>query len=595
MKKPALIAMTSILALYLPVQAAFKTGDIGSGSAVEPGLDTSAQFGLSQPPADNPVGPTDFSALNTALANGNAFAVSSGDALAFADTDGDGELSGSEFITALAGITGITSLNSGGNGKYAQAYAAELASLSAGYTLADLQNKINTGNTWAVDAPNISGNATLSFNGKNASSTHQSSYTVLDGKGVNASSGSGNASLTVSATHDTYGDRSSKFTIDDSGNLALNGNIQDLESGTYNITISAQDSNAKSYEKTGTQAVTLKVYNENGCILNNGVDGTQFNAATDSIEGAAVTISGNFNSNDLLFIQGASVTTATLTDGTKRYTSLGVSGVTKGEYNPTTGILRFYGTTSEANWVNLFKRVGYIYNASSSPSDGSRKLVFSLSNRVPFKHDDGSYHFYEYYQDNDITFSEARVAAAGKSLFGMTGYLATPTSSAEQTVLTEKVQGIGWLGACDRLNASAVRSQCGVSTNDTSGKTQGEGHWYWVTGPEKMTKFGTDNGSAAWTVPAGNNEHGSGKHTNTYQNWNGTAGTSEPNNCCSSSEHYLHVWGSAKWNDFAYDNGAIQGYLVEWGGLSTDPNVDLDEEHTYSIPSGDSDYCAYVE
>ena len=70
---------------------------------------------------------------------------------------------------------------------------------------------------------------------------------------------------------------------------------------------------------------------------------------------------------------------------------------------------------------------------------------------------------------------------------------------------------------------------------------------------------------------------------------------SEPNNCCGSSEHYLHVWGSAKWNDFAHYNGHIQGYLVEWGGLSSDPDVDLDQTVNYSIPAGDANFCTYAE
>ena len=541
-------------------------------------------------------GSSSLTSLKNAFADDDTnFSVSDTDPLKIFDTDDDGIISNGEFVALLAkdddaGSSVITS----GNGLYAQAYAAELASGSA------LGTAIADGNTWAVHPPQIGTIPTIQMDGTSSSSQTSTTIPVYDGTcGTSDFSGCttspANVTHTITQTHTPPGGSATTasgtlFQLNTSGNITLASgvDIQDLDAGTYTLSINSSDANTtQSYNKSSTTAktATLTVSNENGCITNTQVTGADFNANTDSITGAAVSITGSFDSSDLLFIQGSAVSVATVgANSIKKYTNLGVSSVTEARYDPSTGIMRFYGTTSEANWVSLFKRVGYIFNSGGSNPASSRTLAFTLSNRVPYLHSDGSYHYYEYYEDADITFKEAREDAAAKSLFGMTGYLATPTSSAEQAVLSDKVQGIGWLGACDKLSNSTVMNRCGVSSSDKTGQTHGEGYWYWVTGPEKMTQFGRDQGSSAWTAT-----------NSAYENWNGTAGPDEPNNCCGASEHYLHVWGSAKWNDFAHNNGAIQGYLVEWGGLSSDPSRDLDQTVSYSIPNGDANFCTYAE
>ena len=558
---------------------------------------------------DAVAGTSNLSALKNAMVAGTNYSVTDSDPLKIFDTDKDGEISDSEFVALLAldGDAG-SSVNTSSNGLYARAYVSELQN---GLSVA---SAVATGNTYAVHPPKLGTISTISLNGTN--STHESSViNVYDGNCA-ASDGSGctaapaSVTHTIAASHTAPGSSSTtsvsgtKFTLNSSGKITLaNGvNIEDLDAGTYSLTISSTDANTKTYGKTATKAATLKVSNEDGCITNTQVTGADFNA-TGNISGAAVSITGSWDDDDLLFIQGSAVTVNTVgANAIKRYTNLGVSGVSRADYDPSTGIMRFYGSTTEANWVSLFKRVGYIFDSGSNNPASSRSLAFTLSNRVPYLHDDGTYHFYEYFRDRRITFSSARTKAShsNKELFGMTGYLATPTSAEEQAILKDKVQGVGWIGACDRLDSSTVRSNCGVSSGDISGKTVGEGHWYWVTGPEKMTYFGHDNESASttagrWAEPTGNNEHGTGKHTNVYENWNGTPGVGEPNNCCGSAEHYLHVWGHAKWNDFAHWNRYIDGYLVEWGGQSGDSSVDIDQSVTYSIPSGDANFCAYAE
>ena len=556
-----------------------------------------------------------LSALLTALEDTTGdYSVTDTDPLAVFDTNYDNQITDSEIVSLLAlDPDAGSSVDTSDDGLYARAYISEF---NDGETLSDA---ITNGNSWAVYPPTIGTFPTISMSGTDSGSQTSSVIPVYDGtcEGTDLSSctaSPANVSHTITQTHTPPGGTASAasgtlFQLNNSGQitLAADVDIEDLEAGTYTLNITSTDENGSdTYGLTTETAATtsLTVSNENGCITNTQVSGSDFDANTNSINGAAVRITGSFNSSDLLFIQGPDVTVSTIgANSIKRYQTLGVSGVTKAEYDPSTGIMRFYGTTTEANWVGLFQRVGYIFNSTNSPSDSTRTLAFTLSNRVGYLHDDGTYHYYEYFEDDNVTFSSARTkaAASNKQLFGMTGYLATPTSSEEQSVLTDKVQGIGWLGACDKLSDSTVRGRCGITDDEEDDlSNSGEGRWYWVTGPERLTYFGFDDesvnsGSGAWKEPTGNNANGTGKHTNRYENWNGTAGVSEPNNCCGSSEHYLHVWGSARWNDFAHYNGHIQGYLVEWGGLSSDPDVDLDQTVNYSIPAGDANFCTYAE
>ena len=63
------------------------------------------------------------------------------------------------------------------------------------------------------------------------------------------------------------------------------------------------------------------------------------------------------------------------------------------------------------------------------------------------------------------------------SLFGMQGYLATITSANEQNYINPKLDGVGWIGGCDRLGDSTIQSRCGINSNDLSnliGKTQSQ-------------------------------------------------------------------------------------------------------------------------
>jgi hypothetical protein len=140
-------------------------------------------------------------------------------------------------------------------------------------------------------------------------------------------------------------------------------------------------------------------------------------------------------------------------------------------------------------------------------------------------------HYYEYVASSGITWTSAKTAAEGRTFEGMTGYLATPTSAEENAFIAAKVNVQAWIGA---------------------GDPNTEGHWEWLTGPEAGTQFwsGASSGSAVGGE---------------YNNWS----TNEPNDS-GGNEDYAHYLTSGKWNDFAVNNSSIQGYMVEYGGMSGD-------------------------
>lgn len=139
----------------------------------------------------------------------------------------------------------------------------------------------------------------------------------------------------------------------------------------------------------------------------------------------------------------------------------------------------------------------------------------------------GNGHWYEYFVE-PVVAEVAFSLAALETYQGMTGYLATITSAAENQFASVTVaQGqLAWIGATD---------------NGT------EGTWVWRVGPEA--------GQAL-----------------SYSNWN----PSEPNNCCG-GENYLHTnYGIAGgWNDHGGPGNPAQrnGYLVEFSGMVPEPGT----------------------
>ncbi len=251
-----------------------------------------------------------------------------------------------------------------------------------------------------------------------------------------------------------------------------------------------------------------------------------------SITNARVTISSGFRNGDTLGFSSAALP----------------SGVT-GSYNITTGVLSFTGTATAAQFQSLFRTVTF---KATSGNYLNREVTFSIGNLVAYTNGN----FYEFVPATAISWSSAKTAAAGRTYLGKTGYLATITSAGENAFIKQTMSVDGWVGGSDayqEINAA-------TGTNTYSSQSASEGHWYWVTGPEKGTNI--SNGNAPSMTPV----------NGVYNNWS----SGEPNNS-GSNENYMQIYASGNnsgtWNDL---NGTSQnGYVVEYGGLTSDPAVTL--------------------
>ena len=165
---------------------------------------------------------------------------------------------------------------------------------------------------------------------------------------------------------------------------------------------------------------------------------------------------------------------------------------------------------------------------------GSDTLEVSLidPNQIYFP-DNG--HLYEVVSST-LTWTQAKAAADALTLDGTPGYLATITSNAENTFVSNRLSGAGWFGASD----AAV-----------------EGAWKWVEGPENGTQFwsGTGTGSSV----GGN-----------YANWN----TGEPNDSGGNEDcaQFL-TGGSGQWNDLPCTTTTLPYYVAEFGSPGNLPTV----------------------
>lgn len=134
----------------------------------------------------------------------------------------------------------------------------------------------------------------------------------------------------------------------------------------------------------------------------------------------------------------------------------------------------------------------------------------------------GNDHWYEYIATG-TTWEIAYTNALASSYLGLGGYLATVTSAAENTFITDFVTAdTAWLGGTDEWKAS-----------DESD----EGTWKWASGPEAGLVF-------------------------TFSSWAG----GEPNNCCGGEDRLVTNWGAYAWNDIgspAFPDYAV-GYVVEY-------------------------------
>lgn len=143
----------------------------------------------------------------------------------------------------------------------------------------------------------------------------------------------------------------------------------------------------------------------------------------------------------------------------------------------------------------------------------------------------GNGHYYEYVSlgGSVNTWTEARADALSRTYLGLSGYLATVTSSAENNFLSSSISSsTGYIGGSDEAT---------------------EGIWKWMDGPEAGTVF-----------------YGTGAASGSFTQWN----PGEPNNV--NDEDYLHTnFGTAAgWNDIP-NAGWTAGYFVEYSAAVPEP------------------------
>ncbi|MEI6679947.1 MAG: PKD domain-containing protein [Mariniphaga sp.] len=227
---------------------------------------------------------------------------------------------------------------------------------------------------------------------------------------------------------------------------------------------------------------------------------------------------------------------------------------------PTPGTLELTGGVSVQEYVDAIRTITY-HNTNNRPSPNFRKITISL-NDVDYLPATG--HFYRYVSASLISWQGAKADAESNAMmyYGLRGYLATITSQVENDFIKIKTKGVGWIGASD---------------------ARIEGEWRWVTGPEALEDNGTGrlfwNGKGAsylMGVP------GTGPYLGRFNNWN----TNEPNDS-GNNEDYAHILFSSgqstaqlRWNDLPNTGGnglndTPQGYLIEFGGYSDDPILNL--------------------
>jgi hypothetical protein len=216
----------------------------------------------------------------------------------------------------------------------------------------------------------------------------------------------------------------------------------------------------------------------------------------------------------------------------------GVSGVTF-SIPTNTGLTREFGYNSWTN-VSTIAFTGNQVNTnnaldSMTVSTGASAGIATLSVSVQKKvagstaYYDGTGNYYEFVQNNSITYMQARTAASQRTLNGIQGYLVTITSDAEHNFVLSKIQGAYdiWISLSDR---------------------EAEGVWKIDSGPEAGTVVwnGLWNGSA----PSGR-----------YAKWCG----GEPNDS-GSEDAAVTKWGGGNcWNDLPHDNYYwVGGYVVEY-------------------------------
>jgi len=162
-------------------------------------------------------------------------------------------------------------------------------------------------------------------------------------------------------------------------------------------------------------------------------------------------------------------------------------------------------------------------------------------------------HYYKIVNDDEISFADSIAAAEGSTYNGLSGYLVSITSEAENNFLNAKVNQNAWIGGSDK--ASLTSNSHSVT----------EGTWEWISGPDNGKTFfcqvaisGKANAADSdCTVATGYS----------YNNWR----NAEPNDHSSNTtgeEDCAHMRSDGEWNDFPCNSTSVDYYIIEYGGTA---------------------------
>ncbi|OTN88202.1 hypothetical protein A5819_000654 [Enterococcus sp. 7E2_DIV0204] len=215
---------------------------------------------------------------------------------------------------------------------------------------------------------------------------------------------------------------------------------------------------------------------------------------------------------------------------------------------------------------------------SAANKKGNIEIVFHELIYTSWESPDGKIHYYTFVP-TPYTWLEAYNLAKKMRYRGLTGYLATLTSSEEHNfVYTNIAKQSGWLGGgrLAKSNGEKLNDESAISENVADYIIRGASaqQWYWVNGPEKRLVFFDkptfkEGGKAPGGVYQGFNNPAAG----------GTA--SEPNN---SGDEFILEFAQASavnptkmWNDLSYRRTTYNtGYYVEFSEYGS--QVETEEE-----------------
>jgi len=262
-------------------------------------------------------------------------------------------------------------------------------------------------------------------------------------------------------------------------------------------------------------------------------------------------VGGNFNGTIEVSVEGG--------EANDQLNVPSPSGLTvTGANSPSITLSTGGNNISQSNVQTALRSVTYTPKVDNSQNVTIKKIRYVVKETGSFCGNcaQTTPHYYEFVSGS-ISWTSARTSALARRYYGLSGYLVTVTSSAENTFLLTKLpSGVsGWLGGTDQTI---------------------ENSWIWADGPEAGQSF------CGSTSLQGASANGCSGKDFSYANWNG----GEPNDS-GGNEDYLQMYSdSGTWNDLPNTHAIIGGYFIEYGGLGEDPTFVLVriEKHNAFIP-----------